>query len=119
MKLHPNELYLYYDPKTGIGKQTLAYAKSITRHVQDVDWNHTKLSNTVWKEILGFLKMQPKDVMDKASDYYQEHIQGHEIAMTGLLEILCHTPELLRGPIAIKGKKAIVVKTPTDVLKVA
>ena len=119
MKLHPNELFLYYDPLSNTGKMTLAYAKSLTNHIQDVDWNHTALSHTMWREILGFLKMKPKEVMDRGSNYYEEHIQGNEIAMTGLLEILCRTPKILKGPIAVKGKKAIMVKTPTDILKVA
>ena len=97
----------------------MAYAKSLTDHVQDVDWNHTALSHTMWREILGFLKMKPKEVMDRDSTYYDDHLKGKELAMTGLLEILCRTPQILIGPIAVKGKKAVVVKTPTDILKVA
>jgi arsenate reductase (glutaredoxin) len=119
MKLHPNELFLYYDPKSGTGKMTMAYAKSITNHIQDIDLNHTALSHTVWREILGFLKMKPKEIMDRDSDYYGEHIKGKEIAMSGLLEVLCRNPGILKGPIAVKGKKAVVVSTPTDILKVA
>ncbi len=118
MKLRPNELFLYYDPKSNVGKQTLAYAKSMTSHILDVDWNQQALSNTLWKEILGYLNLKPKEVMDRSSKYYEEHIKGHDIAMTGLLEILIHSPQIIKGPIAVMGRKAILVKTPTDVLKV-
>ena len=118
MKLRDNELFLYYDPKTSIGKQTLAYGKSLTSHILDVDWNQQSLSLTQWKEILNLMRQTPKDIMDRSSQYYDDHIRGHEIAMTGLLEILTHTPQILKGPVAVMGRKAILVKTPTDILKV-
>ncbi len=118
MKLRDNELFLYYDPKSNIGKQTLAYGKSLTSHILDVDWNRQALSNTQWKEILNLMKRTPKDIMDRSSQYYEQHIRGHEIAMTGMLEILCHTPQILQGPVAVMGKKAVLVRTPTDILKV-
>lgn len=119
MKFHPNELVLIYDPKNDMGKKTLAYAKSISNHVNDVDILNTALTTTIWKEIINRLELKPKELMDRSSKYYHEHIKGHEMTMQGFLDILVHNPSIIVGPIAIKNKKAILCKTPTDILKVA
>ncbi len=57
--------------------------------------------------------------MNRSSDYYFTHIKGREITMRGLLDILVNNPAIVAGPIIMKGNKAILCKTPTDVLKVS
>lgn len=118
MKFHPNELVLIYDPHTDLGKKTMAMAKGISNHINDFDYCHSDLTTTIWKEILQRLKMQPKEIMKRSSKYYEDNIKGHEITMQGLLDIITHNPDIIAGPIAIMGKKAVLCKTPTDVLKV-
>lgn len=118
MKFHPNELVLIYDPHSEIGKKTFATAKTLSNHINAIDILHTEISTTIWKEVLFLLKLQPKEIMNRSSSYYEDHIRGHEITMQGLLDILTHSPNIVCGPIAIKGKKAVLCKTPTDVLKV-
>ncbi len=118
MKFHPNELVIFYNPSSDKSKKTLAYAKSISNHINEVDITHTPITTTIWKEIIGRLDLQPKEIMDRSSEYYEQNVKGHEITMQGLLDILVHNPSIIAGPIAIKGNKAILVKTPTDILKV-
>jgi arsenate reductase (glutaredoxin) len=118
MKFHPKELVLIYEPKSDLSKKALAYAKSITEHVNEIDILNTPLTTTLWKEIINRLNKPPKEIMDRSSDYYDKNIRGREITMQGLLEILVHNPAILAGPIAIMGKKAVLIKTPTDILKV-
>ena len=118
MKFNSRELVLIYDPKSDLGKKTLAVAKTITNHINDIDIVNTTLTTTIWKEIINKLELRPKELMNRSSTYYQEHIKGHEITMQGFLDILKQNPQLLAGPIALKGDKAILCKTPTDILKV-
>ena len=118
MKFHPNEIVLIYDPGSEKGKQCLAYANSISKHVREVNTQNTKISPTSWEQILERLHLEPKEVMDRSSDYYQEKIKGREIDTMGMLEILYHSPNLLAGPIAVHGHKAVLCKTPNDILKV-
>lgn len=118
MNFHPNEIVLIYNPNSEKGKQTFAYANTLSNHVREIDSINTKISPTSWEQILDRLHLEPKQVMDRSSDYYQENIKGHDIDTMGLLEILYHSPDLLAGPIAVHDKKAVLCKSPNDVLKV-
>ena len=118
MNFSNREIVLIYNPKTDLSKKTLAYAKSITNHINEIDIHNTQLTSTIWKEVVNKLGLRPKEMMDRSSRYYEDNVKGHEITMRGLLDVLNHNPDILLGPIAIKGDKAVICKTPTDVLKI-
>ncbi|QNL21574.1 glutaredoxin [Hyphobacterium sp. CCMP332] len=118
MNFHPNEIVLIYDPESEIGKQTLAYAKSINNHIREIDYTKTTLTPTSWEQILELVDLEPKKIMDRSSEFYQNRIKGRDIDIDGMLKILVHKPDLLAGPIAIHGKTALVCKNPVDVMKV-
>ncbi|MEQ8925251.1 MAG: glutaredoxin [Fulvivirga sp.] len=118
IQFHPNELLLvYYDPSSTTGKQTRAYAKSVSNNVNEVDLRNVKLTTTLWKEIVNMLKLHPEEIMDKGSQLFKEKIADNHYTMTGLLDVLAHTPELLKAPIAIYHNKAVFCQKPTDILR--
>lgn len=118
IQFHPNELLLVYnDPNSTTGKQTRAYAKSVSNNVNEVDLRNVKLTTTIWKDIVNMLKLHPEDIMDKGSQVFKEKIADHHYTMTGLLEALAHTPELLKAPIAIYNNRAVFCQKPTDILR--
>ncbi len=117
MQFHPNELFIIYDPGTNVGKQTRAYAKSIANNINEVDYNKTTLTTTLWKEIVNMLDMEPKKLLDKSKKEYQEKVAGNTFTMEGWLEILMHHPQMLKGPIAIYRNTAVLCATPSDILK--
>jgi arsenate reductase (glutaredoxin) len=118
IQFHPNELLLIYnDPSTTTGKQTRAYAKSVSNNVNEVDLTNIKLTTTLWKEIVNLLSVHPEDIMDKESVDYREKIKGNNFTMDGLLEVLAHSPQLLKAPIAIFNNNAVFCQKPTDILR--
>ena len=118
IQFHPNELLLVYnDPNSTTGKQTRAYAKSVSNNVNEVDLRNVKLTTTIWKDILDMLKMHPEDIMDKSSSTFREKFADNHFTMTGLLEALAHSPELLKAPIAVYHKRAVFCQKPTDILR--
>ncbi len=117
MQFHPNELFIYFDPETSTGKQSRAYARSISNNVNEVNFHKTKLTTTLWKEIVNMLGLRPKDLLDKSHWEYQRRIAGNAFTMSGWLEVLQRNPAMLKGPIVIYKKKAILLKKPTDILK--
>ena len=119
MEFHPNELLLYFDPSTSTGKQTRAYAHSISNHVNELDYHKVKLTTTLWKEIINMLKLRPKDLLNKAHREYQEKVAGHSYTMEGWLKVLANNPQMLKAPIAVWNRKAILCKKPTDILKIS
>ncbi len=118
MNFHANEIVLIYDPESEKGKQTLAYAKSINNHVREIDFTKTTLTPTSWDQVLEIAHLEPKEIMDRSSDFYISNVKGREIDPDGMLKILNHNPRLLAGPIAIYGHKAVVCKNPVDIMRV-
>lgn len=117
MEFHPNELTLLLDPKSSKGRKIRAYAHSVCNHVNEIDYTTTRLSTTIWKEVVRMLGNHPKELLDKSNLLYQEKVRGNTFTMEGWLKILLNSPQLLSGPIAIRNHKAILCHTPTDIMK--
>lgn len=119
MKLRQNELWIYYDKNSASHRKTKAYAYSVSKHVQERDFNQDKLTKLMWQDILSMLKMKPKEIMNKANPKYQSGIARHEFEDDSWLEILVKNPDLVKAPIAIMNEKAILCCNPKDVYKLS
>ncbi|MBC6366115.1 arsenate reductase family protein [Algoriphagus sp. AK58] len=117
MKIHPSELYFYHSSMQPIDKQTRAYAKSIARFVNEIDLIHERLTATQWDQILLKLNLRAKDLLNRAHPDYQRLIAGKDWDEEGWLNILVNYPYLIKAPIALFRNRAILCKTPTDILK--
>lgn len=117
MKIHPSELYFYHSSLQPIDKQTKAYAKSISQFVNEIDLMKENITATQWDQILLMLNLRPKDLLNRAHPDYQKMIAGKEWDEESWLNILVRYPHLIKSPIAIFKNKAILCKTPTDILK--
>lgn len=117
MKIHPTELYFYHSSFQTIDKQTKAYAKSLTRFVNEIDVVKEKMTPTQWDQILLKLGLRPKDLLNRAHPDYQKLIAGKEWDEESWLNILVNNPYLIKAPIVLYRNKAILCKTPTDIFK--
>jgi arsenate reductase len=61
------------------------------------------------------LGIHPKELLNKAHPYYREHIKGREFDNESWLKVLQYNPDLIKAPIAIRGKKAILCLNSTDI----
>jgi arsenate reductase len=116
MKTQDNEIRVYYDRESDQAKKVLAYARTITRHVHEVEVSKTPFTPTMWKQLLEMLDMQPKNLMNKAHPYYQMNVKGRDFDEEGWLNVLIRNPQLLKAPIVVKGKRAMLCSNPTDML---
>lgn len=119
MNNQSKELLIYYNPNSSADRKTIAHARGTGQKV--VSYNHTNNSSTTttWKSILKALDKHPKEILNKAHPYYQANIRGKEFNMHGWLNILQNNPDLIKHPIAMKGSKAIICQTPTDIYRLA
>ncbi len=117
MRLHPDEMFFYYDATCNKCKKTKAYAYSITQHVNEFTFQKDVLSATRWKEILNLLQLRPKDLLNRAHPDYRKYIAGHAFDEEGWLNILNKRSYLIKGAIALKGNKAVLCATPEDIYK--
>ncbi len=117
MKTHDREILIYYNSASSADKKTIAHAQGLAKHVTKYDYKDVSATSTSWKRILSSLNRHPKELMNKAHPYYQKHIRGREFDHEGWLNVIARNPELMRSPIAIKGRKVVLCENPTDVYK--
>lgn len=106
--LNTRELTLVYNSSTSEGRKALAYAVSLAPKVNRQDVNEVQLSTTFVRQVLKQLNVRPKDLLNRAHPYYQEHLRGRDLDTEGWLQVVAHNPELLKAPIALLGDKAVV-----------
>jgi arsenate reductase (glutaredoxin) len=106
--LNTKELTLVYDSTTSEGRKTLAYAHSLAPKVNKQDVSAVKLSTTFVRQVLKQLNLRPKDLLNRAHPYYQEHLRGRDFNTEGWLEVVAHNPGLLKAPIALHGDRAVL-----------
>jgi arsenate reductase (glutaredoxin) len=117
MKINNNEIFVFYNPESDLGKKTIAYAKSICNHVNDVPCDKNEMTGALWKEMLYMLGMNAIDIVDQNHPVYEQKLVNSDISEDDWLTILKHEPGLLRAPIAIKGRRAVLCNNANDVLK--
>jgi arsenate reductase (glutaredoxin) len=106
--LNTRELTLVYNSSTSEGRKALAYAVSLAPKVNRQDVKEVQLSTTFVRQVLKQLNVRPKDLLNRAHPYYQEHLRGRDLDTEGWLQVVAHNPELLKAPIALLGDKAVV-----------
>lgn len=106
--LNPKELTLVYNSSTSEGKKALAFAYSLAPKVNKQDVNEVSLSSTFVRQVVKQLNLRPKDLMNRAHPYYQEHVRGRDLDMEGWLHVLTRNPHLWRAPVALLGDKAVL-----------
>ncbi|UCS92679.1 glutaredoxin [Echinicola marina] len=119
MKMHPSELFFYFIPSHPIDKQARAYARSVSRYVNEIDIEKERITTTGWRTILEKLKLRPKDLLNRAHPDYQSLIAGKTWDDESWLNILVKYPYLIKAPIAIKREKAVLCTKPMEILKLS
>ncbi|MBK6731151.1 MAG: glutaredoxin [Bacteroidetes bacterium] len=118
MKTPNNEIIIYYNPEHQNAKKVLAYARDITPHIHEVEYTRSPVSNTIWRQLLAMLgDPDPKTLLNKAHPYYQQNLRGKEFNREDILNIINRNPEIIRSPIAVRGKVAVLCEQASDVLR--
>ena len=117
VKTHQEEIMIYCDPSSSVSKKTVAFAATVSKHVRPVDYFKIPLTPTLMKGLLKQLDLRPKDLMNRAHPFYQDNIAGRDFDTVGWLNILIRNPQILKGPIAVRGQRAILCDNPTNILQ--
>lgn len=117
MKLHRDELVLFLDCSSTSHKRTLAFAHSITDHIQEYSYKDYIFNRTIWYDLLEKLNMRPKDLLNRADPKYQKEIAGKTFDHDAWINILIKNPCLIKAPIAVMHDKAVLCIKPKDIYK--
>lgn len=117
--LNSKELTLVYDSSTAEGRKALAFAYSLAPKVNKQDVSEVSLSTTFVRQVLKQLNLRPKDLLNRAHPYYQQHLRGRDLDTEGWLNVLTHNPGLLKAPIALQGDKAVLCEPASTIYKLS
>lgn len=115
MKTHQREILIYYNPESRSDRQTVAMARDLSSHVRAFAYGKTPSTETDWRSIIQTLNCDPKDLLNKADPYYQNHIRGRNFDEEGWVKIFRFNTHLIRKPIAMRGRRVIMCNTPSDI----
>jgi len=122
MKLAANsnrQITLYYNATSILGKQALADAKATNAQLREIDITKEKVSGTEWVKVAKLLDLSIMDLINQEHSVFK-NIYGNKtvnLSEEDGLKILEKHPETLVYPIAIRGRKGILVKQSTDMRK--
>lgn len=117
MKAHPREILIYYNPESSNDRKTVAHAQGLANHIQTYSFDKAAATGTNWLRILNALEVRPKDLLNKAHPFYQNNIRGRDFNEDDWAQVLRRSPFLLKAPIAMRGGKAVLCNTATDIYK--
>tara|TARA_R110000751_G_C13648255_1_gene467704 strand:- start:37 stop:402 length:366 start_codon:yes stop_codon:yes gene_type:complete len=112
------QITLYYSSKSTRAKQTLAYAKAEGLPIFEIDILKVPLTGTQIAELAGKLNLEVKDLVNQEHPAYKANFEPHEFSTDDWIKMIRHNPEIMKQPIAIRGKMTILVETPTDIIKI-
>lgn len=117
LNLNDKEILLFYKPGRKKDKNTLNLAKQVTAHINDRDVTVDPPTETQIKEIIQLLDRPIRDLIDKESEPFKRQYEDTDLTDDQWLKAITNEPDLLKTPIAFKGKRGIIVDTPSDVLE--
>lgn len=120
MKVANNEILLYYRPGDERAAKAMAYARTMTEHVHEVEWDKNRFDTMNWQQILDMLHCDDIDqILDHQHPDYLEWVQGRNYDLEDLVHIVNHHPDMIKAPIAIRGKRGILCEDPKDIMTLA
>ncbi len=114
---HQREILIYYNPDSSNDRKTVAHAQSLVEHVTVYSFDKAPSTGTSWQQIIHALDVHPKKLLNKSHPFYQENVRGRDFDEEGWLHIIQFNPSLIKAPIAMRGDKAVLCSTATDVYK--
>lgn len=115
-QFNEREITIFYKPQIKKDSNTYVLASQISEHIRDIDVLKVKLTSTQLKEIVDMLGLPIEDLIERDSDIYKEMYKDKAFDEADWLAVLVQNPDLLRTPIVFKGKKGILIETPSNVL---
>ncbi len=112
------QITLFYHSKSARAKQTLAYAKAEGLAILEVDILKTTLTGTQIVELAEKLQIKVSDLVNQEHPSYKSNFESHNFSTNDWIKMIQHNPEIMKQPIALRGKITILIETPSDIIKI-
>ena len=108
---------IYHNPRCSKSRQTLQLLRDKGVALNIVEYLKAPPSASEIKNILGMLKMSPRELMRKKEAPYGElGLADESLSEPELIEAMRADPVLIERPIVVRGDKAALGRPPENVL---
>ena len=112
------QITIYCNRNTEKAKKTLAYAQAQGVPVLAIDVTKTPLTGTQIAELAEMLGFAIHELIEPQSPGFSQELPGYDLSEEDWITMIRKNPEILKQPIAIRGHKAILVKSPSDIIRI-
>ncbi|MDC0074639.1 arsenate reductase (glutaredoxin) [Alphaproteobacteria bacterium] len=110
---------IFHNPRCSKSRKTLEIIESNNLKPRIRNYLKDNLSITELNEIIGLLKIDPKELVRTNEKIYSNLFEkNNKLNKSEIIKILYENPILIQRPIVINGKKAIIGRPPENVLDI-
>jgi len=83
-----------------------------------VNYLEEPLSENELRQLLHRAELRPQDALRTNEAAYREHVAGQNLSDEQLVRIMAEHPELIQRPIVVRGKKAVLARSPDKLAEI-
>ena len=111
------QITLYYNPESNIAEKTLAFAVAQGLPILEIDIIKNPPTGTQLGELSDRLNLKIKDLVNLEHGLCKSISEESEFSSVDWIKMIRKNPEIMIQPIALHGDKTVIVKIPTDILR--
>jgi arsenate reductase len=85
---------------------------------QSVNYLEEPLSEHELRQLLHRAGLRPQDAIRTNEVAYREHVAGQNLRDEQLVRIMAEHPELIQRPIVVRGRKAVLARSPDKLAEI-
>jgi len=110
---------MYHNPRCSKSRQTLELLRSKGIEPEIIEYLKTPPDADTLDKILAMLDMEPRDLMRKKENAYQEeNLDDESLGRDDLIAAMMKHPILIERPVVIHNGKAAIGRPPESVLDI-
>lgn len=118
LKTDPKQILIFYNPENNTHKKTIAHAEGSGKAVRSFAYDKAPTANNIWMAIFqGLTEDDKKYFFERDDERYNTLIADKDYSFEDWKKICLNNTDLIKYPIAISGKKVILVRRPSEVLR--
>lgn len=103
---------IYHYPKCKKSRAGLEYIRRTGIEPVVVNYMEEGISEDTIRELLSKLKLNALDMVRQHEDYYRDVLKNKNYSQDEWIKILVEHPKLLRRPVVVSGKDAVIADPP-------
>lgn len=110
---------IYHNPRCSKSREALALLMEKKLQVTIVEYLHKTPGMFELRNILRFLKLNPRDILRKKEPIYKElKLDNKDLSDLELIKIMVKYPILIERPIVVNEEKAVIARPAEKVLTI-